>query len=335
MLFFLAAVFLNRRGRTLLAGLLPIAANEALLCLLIILTPGGLQSSNLPLFDALAGFTLAASVLLPLWFVFPLALMNIGLTCALLLLLPKTPELQKMVAIDPMIFCVPIILQISVASFSFFGGHSCVQALQEADRVEEIRDLYREKARAALTDALTGLPNHRAVIEQLERELKYAQDSGEGLALIFFDVDYFKRINDVHGHLTGDVVLCQVGERASRVRRQGDLVGRFGGEEFLMVLPQIDAREALLIAERLRAAVAISPIATSEVEGGISLTVSIGIALYPLDGNSANTLLSLADEAMYEAKRLGRNQVRTAEQARLASLPKKEILYDPNAGAVR
>jgi putative nucleotidyltransferase with HDIG domain len=110
--------------------------------------------------------------------------------------------------------------------------------------------------------------------------------------------------------------LCQIGERAGNVLRGGDTLGRFGGEEFVLLLPEADAREASLIAERIRAAVASEPMATSQVEGGITMTVSIGLSTYPNDGDTEQDLLSQADEAMYLAKRLGRNQVRTVEEVR-------------------
>jgi two-component system, cell cycle response regulator len=168
----------------------------------------------------------------------------------------------------------------------------------------------------ALTDGLTGLPNHRAVMEQLQKELERARCYGRPFSLLFFDADRFKRVNDTHGHAAGDAVLRQIGERAASALRGGDSIGRFGGEEFIILLPEADASEARVVAERLRATVAADPVATAEVEGGLAVTVSIGMATFLLDGSSEQELLSQADEAMYIAKRLGRNQVRSAEEAR-------------------
>ena len=172
--------------------------------------------------------------------------------------------------------------------------------------------------RQALTDALTGLPNHRAVIDQLEKEVERARRYGRPFSLLFFDADRFKHVNDTHGHAVGDVVLRQIGERAGSVLRGGDTLGRFGGEEFVILLPEADMSEARTVAERIRATVAASPMATSEVAGGIIMTVSMGLVGYPQDGHLGQDLLSQADEAMYFAKRLGRNQVRLAEEARQA-----------------
>jgi diguanylate cyclase (GGDEF)-like protein len=171
----------------------------------------------------------------------------------------------------------------------------------------------------ATTDMLTGLPNHRALAGLLEQEGERARRFGRPLSLLYFDGDRFKQVNDTYGHAAGDAVLRELGERASSVLRAGDTVGRFGGEEFLVLLPETGGQEALLVAERLRGAVAAGPLAAREVEGGIALTVSIGVASFPTDGATANEVREQADQAMYWAKRLGRNQVRTAEEAARAN----------------
>ncbi len=169
------------------------------------------------------------------------------------------------------------------------------------------------------TDPLTGLPNHRALQTLLEQECDRARRYGHPLSLLFFDGDRFKQVNDRYGHAIGDVVLRELGERVRGVLRAGDSVGRFGGEEFLVFLPETDAQEAKNVAERLRSAVAAQPLAAHDVEGGIAVTVSIGVASYPDDGASANELCDQADQAMYWAKRLGRNQVRSAAEAAQAN----------------
>jgi diguanylate cyclase (GGDEF)-like protein/putative nucleotidyltransferase with HDIG domain len=171
----------------------------------------------------------------------------------------------------------------------------------------------------ATTDMLTGLPNHRALQSLLEKECERARRYGHPLSLLFFDGDRFKQVNDTYGHAAGDVVLRELGERARNVLRAGDTVGRFGGEEFLVLLPETGEQEAKVVAERLRSAVAACPLATHEVEGGIALTVSIGMASFPSDGASGSSVREQADQAMYWAKRLGRNQVRTAAEAARAN----------------
>ena len=213
------------------------------------------------------------------------------------------------------------------------------KALVRADRAAELEQAHQaltevytnlEQAHAtiqkqALTDGLTGLPNHRAMMDQLEKELERVRRFDRPLSLLFFDADRFKRINDTHGHAVGDSVLRQIGKRATRVLRGGDTVGRFGGEEFVLLLPETDADGARTVAERLRTAIAGEPITADMVPGGLVATVSIGVATYPADGCSEQELLSQADKAMYLAKRLGRNQVRTAREARQLS-PDMELI---------
>lgn len=181
---------------------------------------------------------------------------------------------------------------------------------------QELSIAHTTIQKQALTDALTGLPNHRAVMDQLNKEIERTQRYDRPLSLLFFDADRFKHVNDTYGHAVGDAVLCQMSERVGNALRGGDTLGRFGGEEFVVLLPETDADEASIIAERIRSTVAAEPIATAEVVGGIAMTVSIGLSTYQVDGVTEQELLSQADEAMYVAKRLGRNQVRTAEEAR-------------------
>ncbi len=188
--------------------------------------------------------------------------------------------------------------------------------------VEEQEALKEANARLealATTDMLTGLANHRALQFLLEQESERARRFGRPLSLLFFDGDRFKQVNDTYGHAIGDVVLRELGERARSVLRAGDTVGRFGGEEFLVLLPETDEHAAYIVAERLRGAVAATPLAAREVQGGIALTVSIGLASYPTDGASGGAVREQADQAMYWAKRLGRNQVRTAAEAERAN----------------
>jgi diguanylate cyclase (GGDEF)-like protein/putative nucleotidyltransferase with HDIG domain len=204
------------------------------------------------------------------------------------------------------------------------------RAVVQADRATELEranraltevhanleEAYMTIQKQALTDGLTGLPNHRAVMDHFLKELERARRYGRPLSVLFFDVDRFKHVNDTYGHSVGDTVLRQIGERSGSVLRGGDILGRFGGEEFVILLPEADGIEAKMVAERIRAAVAAEVMGVLEVEGGLGMTVSIGLATYPTDGTSEQELLLQADEAMYVAKRMGRNQVRTAEEAR-------------------
>lgn len=192
--------------------------------------------------------------------------------------------------------------------------HETLQREQEA-----LKEANARLEALATTDMLTGLPNHRTLHLLLEKECERARRFGHTFSLLFFDGDRFKQVNDTYGHATGDVVLRELGERARSVLRAGDTVGRFGGEEFLVLLPGTGEQEARQVAERLRAAVAASPLATREVEGGVAVTVSIGTASFPIDGATGSEVREQADQAMYWAKRLGRNQVRTATEAARAN----------------
>ena len=207
------------------------------------------------------------------------------------------------------------------------------QQRDELAKGEELKRLHEELQREhealntantrlaalATTDPLTELPNHRALQDLLEQECERARRFGHALSVLFFDGDRFKHVNDTYGHGVGDVVLRELGVRARSVLRAGDTVGRFGGEEFLVLLPETNEQEAKHAAERLRSAVAASPLASHEVKGGIAATVSVGVATYPADGITADELREQADQAMYWAKRLGRNQVRTAAEAMRAN----------------
>jgi diguanylate cyclase (GGDEF)-like protein len=168
--------------------------------------------------------------------------------------------------------------------------------------------LEREKARMrihqlAFHDTLTGLPNRNMFEAQAKQLVKDARRAERDLALVFIDLDRFKRVNDTRGHATGDEVLCEAGRRFKSVLRDGDLLGRLAGDEFVAVLPHCGVQQATQIVKRLLATTA-SPV----VAGGASIhtSASIGIAMYPEDGRDVLTLLRQADIAMYQAKGEGR-----------------------------
>lgn len=157
-------------------------------------------------------------------------------------------------------------------------------------------------AEMAMTDPLTGLANHRAFHTALFSEVERARRHGRPLSLAMIDVDHFKGVNDVHGHIVGDRVLVEVARRLSLVARQGDVVARVGGEEFAWIIPESDLAGALRVAERARRA-----IAGVGFTGVGDITVSIGVAQTgPADG--ASSLYAKADAALFAAKRSGRNR---------------------------
>jgi diguanylate cyclase (GGDEF)-like protein len=167
--------------------------------------------------------------------------------------------------------------------------------------------LHQAVRNQAERDPLTDLPNRRALVRTLAMELESASFTGAACSVLFCDVDHFKKINDAHGHVLGDDVLKAVAGALSGRVRADDTVARFGGEEFVIVLPHTDSRGAMRIAEDLRAAV-------ERIDRfGFNVRISIGVAASDKDSRlEAEALLAQADRALYEAKRAGRNRVRLA-----------------------
>jgi two-component system, cell cycle response regulator len=166
---------------------------------------------------------------------------------------------------------------------------------------------------AAAHDPLTGLWNRGAILDFLKREVSRRQRSAEPLGVIMADIDYFKKINDTHGHLVGDAVLREVTRRLASGVRPYDVVGRYGGEEFLIVFPGCNAANLVIGAERLRHCVADQPVETSA--GQLSVTLSLGLASAEQGEKEtlgSDTFLQTADQALYAAKARGRNRVESA-----------------------
>jgi diguanylate cyclase (GGDEF)-like protein/PAS domain S-box-containing protein len=175
-------------------------------------------------------------------------------------------------------------------------------ALDNSRRVEQME-------KQAVTDELTGLYNRRAFADMAEKEVGRARRYQRSLALILFDIDHFKNVNDTHGHLVGDQVLRVLAATVKKIVRATDTVCRFGGEEFIVLMPEAKRDEALTMAERLREKV--SDITVVAPEGTLSLTISLGVAgLEPDKDETLESLIGRSDKAMYEAKAAGRNTVR-------------------------
>ena len=172
-----------------------------------------------------------------------------------------------------------------------------------------LRDLYAKMTWSAATDPLTGIVNHGYFMERLEIELQRAQRYGHPLALLFIDLDFFKQINDTYGHHAGDQVLQMVAVTLQHGVRESDLVGRYGGEEFVVMLPETDIEQARNLADRLRQALAAMHLPTVSMR---TITMSCGVAAYPAVAESMESLLTAADQAMYRAKEAGRDCVITA-----------------------
>ena len=174
---------------------------------------------------------------------------------------------------------------------------------------ERLRANYEQSLSMALTDSLTGVFNRRYVNAHLPRLLERAIDSHKPVSILMFDIDHFKVVNDTYGHTVGDEVLKEVSTRASRNLRTFDLVARLGGEEFIVILPDTDGEAAMVVAERLRNRIGDTPFKVSAEVGEVPVTVSIGISVGGRLGDTADVLIRRADEALYEAKRSGRNCV--------------------------
>jgi diguanylate cyclase (GGDEF)-like protein len=161
--------------------------------------------------------------------------------------------------------------------------------------------------RDALVDVVTGLRNHRYFQVRLREEIQRSERSGRATSLVMLDLDNFKRINDRFGHATGDAVLRRVARELLVNARAADIVCRYGGEEFTIILPETDAADAALVAERLRQAVE-----RLADQPGPVVTISVGVGCYPDHADDADALISAADAAMYQAKAAGKNRVLSA-----------------------
>jgi diguanylate cyclase (GGDEF)-like protein len=167
--------------------------------------------------------------------------------------------------------------------------------------------MHQQLQAAARTDAKTGLLNAAAWQREADTELARTQRTHDPLALLLIDIDHFKRVNDTHGHLVGDQVLVGVATTLCGQLRDYDVVGRFGGEEFVVLLPGADTVEACRVAERLRGRV--RRLAVPAEEGTVGVTISVGVALFRMHGQDLIELLAAADLALYRAKQSGRDRV--------------------------
>jgi two-component system cell cycle response regulator len=179
-------------------------------------------------------------------------------------------------------------------------------AIANVRRHEEVR-------RLSLTDPLTGVGNRRHLETTLSREIAGALRSDLPLSVLMLDIDHFKRVNDTFTHTFGDVVLRDFARRLLRIVRESDMVMRYGGEEFAIVLPVTDVDGGSRLAERILTAIRAEPFRHGEIEQQI--TVSIGVAAFPRDGRTAEHVLNAADRALYAAKHQGRDQWQIAEVA--------------------
>ncbi len=169
------------------------------------------------------------------------------------------------------------------------------------------QDLHNRLAESAIRDGLTGIYTHRALHDLLHVEVHRARRAGRPLAVLFMDIDHFKNFNDTYGHRIGDSVLQQVSETLVDAVRAGDFVGRYGGEEFMVIAPNIDYEDTVSLAHRLRSAIEKNTVMKGD--SVLPITVSVGVACFPTDAATPLDLIDRADKAMYRAKQSGRNSV--------------------------
>jgi two-component system cell cycle response regulator len=174
---------------------------------------------------------------------------------------------------------------------------------------ERLRRSFRESLALAGTDPLTGLYNRRYFDSHLERLVEHLGATGKPLSLLMLDIDFFKKVNDEHGHDVGDKVLKEFAARVATSLRGIDLVARYGGEEFMVVMPDTDFETAQRLAERLRAQIADAPFGIAGEDSTVAVTTSIGIAISGGAEDNAGALVKRADESLYAAKQGGRNRV--------------------------
>lgn len=183
---------------------------------------------------------------------------------------------------------------------------SLANKVQEMERNEEaVKERLEQERQRALTDSLTGLPNREAYGERIHQEMLRWQRYQHPLTMAVIDIDFFKKINDNYGHQTGDKVLKIVSTAVVKRLREVDFMARFGGEEFVILLPETNAENALILLNRIREGLAKTPFRYKEQK--INITVSIGIAEFT-EGDDSETAFAKADQALYNAKETGRNK---------------------------
>ncbi len=213
-------------------------------------------------------------------------------------------------------FTRPVRQLAEVADAMRHGDLARRTGIRRSDEIGELASAFDEMAaalhghvetvrRLAVTDDLTGLPNHRRFKEELGREVARHLRFDEPMCLVFLDIDHFKKINDTYGHAEGDQVLRDIARELQLGVRAVDTPCRYGGEEFGVILPSTEITAAVAVAERLRAAVAAQPMGKE----GQRVTLSAGVAILPADGTTSQELLECADARLYRAKETGRNRV--------------------------
>lgn len=251
--------------------------------------PGGMDDTQL----VTSGYAFFPVIVAMVFAVFPLTLRELVAAYTLILLVFLALETMAATLVAP--------LPLQILWLMVLAGAIC--SWTSINHLRTLLQLYRQATR----DLLTGLLNRRALGEQLEREQRRAERYGRPLTLLMMDLDRFKRLNDEYGHLAGDRVLCEFAHRMAEILRDSDVVGRWGGEEFIAGLVETRPNQARHVAERIRKACEDTPVKTEDGHR-IPFTVSIGVA--PVREKEAlDDAIRRVDDALYAAKADGRNRV--------------------------
>ena len=227
-------------------------------------------------------------------------------------------------------FVAPIIVHSTTRGVLVIGGCG-VDIADERQNVAWVADLFGIALQNAITgqllessvslDDLTGLCNRRYFAQWFETEIRRARNYLIPLSIFLFDIDHFKQVNDTYGHHSGDMVLRKLAEVVRRNTRSSDLVSRYGGEEFAVVMTSANREQALSYADNLREIVASTGIKIPGLDHPLRITISGGVATFPADGETTTELINAADQALYGAKRNGRNEILLANPVGLDGSP--------------
>ncbi|MGA7105766.1 MAG: sensor domain-containing diguanylate cyclase [Candidatus Deferrimicrobiaceae bacterium] len=227
-------------------------------------------------------------------------------------------------------FVAPIIVNSIPRGVLVLGGCG-VDIAYERQNVAMLADLFSAALQNAITgkllessvtlDDLTGLCNRRYFAQWFETEIRRARNYLTPLSIFLFDIDHFKKVNDTHGHHAGDLVLRKVAEVARRNTRGSDLISRYGGEEFAVVMTSANKEQALSYATNLKEKIAATGTKIPGLDNPLHITISGGVATFPGDGETTTDLLNAADQALYRAKRDGRNKILPANSVGLDGSP--------------
>jgi diguanylate cyclase (GGDEF)-like protein len=321
------AIILNRGGHDLAAGFFPNIMSIIVITVSLLTIPGGIPTEYLPAFELYLLVVISAFTLHPTIYAFVIMFINIMTILLILLFGPVTPELKQRIMTEPIIIIFPILFQIIVAVRAYYWGRNTLELLKIADRTDELnyllaqnQRLYDEQVRIANIDITTNVLNHRAIMSLLDKTIIEHQSQRETFALIFADLDYFKQINDTWGHLAGDAILHEAAIRFQSVAGTSGYVGRYGGEEFIILLPRTGLDNGVNIAEQARAQLISTPYLwqIEEDTNEIPFTASFGVAVYPIHATQQASLIEVADQAMYYSKQHGKNQVTVANAHHLS-----------------